>query len=305
MATLTGIVDSALIYIIVISVLLFGLIIFLMVYFTVRYRESRNPVPRELHYSAMLEIAWVVVPTLIVLTMFFYGLTGFRFFRSEPKDCIHVKVWARQWSWLFEYENKKRSPDMVVPVGRNVCCELISADVIHGFYVPAYRLQQDIVPGLKTNVWFNATELGNSFVLCSQYCGREHSAMIAKIYVVPPDQFDAWLKGKTIPLSGSGIAANMPPGQRLLAERGCLSCHSLYGSKLVGPTFKGLFGSSVKVISGGQARTVLADSAYIRESIINPNADIAEGYPSTMPSGRDILSDGEISEIIAFLKTLK
>jgi cytochrome c oxidase subunit II len=305
MATLTGIVDSALIYILVISVLIFGLILFLMVYFTVRYRKSRNPVPQELRYSPLLEIAWVVVPTGIALTMFFYGLAGFRFFRSVPKDCIHVKVWSRQWSWLFEYENGKKSPDMVVPVGKDVCCDLISTDVIHGFYVPAFRLQQDIVPGLKTSVWFNATELGGSYILCSQYCGRSHSAMIAKIYVVPPDQFDAWMKGKNIPLSGSGFAANMPKGQRLLMERGCISCHSLYGNKMVGPTFKGLFGSTVNVLTDNQLRTIVADSAYIRESIIHPNADVTQGYPSTMPSGRDILSDSEISEIITYLKTLK
>jgi cytochrome c oxidase subunit II len=305
MATLTGIVDSALIYICLISILLFGLILFFMVYFTVRYRQSRNPVPQELHYNPLLEVAWVIVPTIIVLTMFFYGLTGFKFFRNEPKDCIHVKVWARQWSWLFEYDNGRKSPDMVVPVGRNVCCELISTDVIHGFYVPAFRLQQDMVPGLKTSVWFNATELGNNYILCSQYCGRSHSAMIAKIYVVPPDQFDLWMKGKTIPLPGSGFDANMPLGQRLLTERGCLSCHSIYGNKMVGPTFKGLLGSTVLITTDGQPRSIVADSAYIRKSILQPNADIVASYPSTMPSGRDILSDAEIDTIIAYLKTIK
>ncbi len=305
MSTSTGIVDAALIYICVISALLFALIIFLMVYFIVRFRKSRNPAPMELKGSPLLEIAWVVVPTAIVATMFFYGLSGFRFLRSVPADSIHVKVHARQWNWLFEYANGKKSANMVVPIGKNIVCDLISADVIHGFYVPAYRIQEDIVPGLPTRVWFNATEQGSNYVLCSQYCGLKHSAMIAKIYAVPPDRFDAWLQGKTIPLEDNNQFANMPAGQRLLAERGCISCHSLYGNKMVGPTFKGLFGSMVNVSTGNQLRTLVADSVYIRESIIHPNSDVTEGYPSTMPPGRDILSDSEIAEIIAFLKTLK
>jgi cytochrome c oxidase subunit II len=305
MSTSTGIVNAALIYISVISALLFAFIVFLMVYFTVRFRASRNPVPQEIKGSALLEIAWVVVPTIIVMTMFIYGLSGFQFLRAVPADSIHIKVHARQWTWLFEYGNGKKSANMVVPLGKNIACDLISADVIHGFYVPAYRIQEDIVPGLPTRVWFNATEPGSSYILCSQYCGLKHSGMIAKIYPVAPDQFEAWLKGKNIPLEDNGQFANMPAGERLMAERGCISCHSLYGNKMVGPTFKGLFGSTVKVVTANQPRSITADSNYIRESIIHPNADVTEGYPSTMPSGRDILSDAEIAEIVGYLKTLK
>ncbi len=305
MSTSTGIVDGALIYICVISALLFALILFFMVYFTVRYRKSRNPVPEELKGSPLLEMIWVIVPTIIVTTMFFYGLTGFTFLRSVPPDSLKIKVHARQWTWLFEYPNGKKSANMVVPLGKNIACDLYSADVIHGFYVPDFRIQEDIVPGLVTKVWFNATQRGSSYILCSQYCGLKHSGMIAKIYAVPPDHYEAWLQGKTIPLDDNDLSANLPAGQRLLAERGCISCHSVYGGKMVGPTFKGLYGSSVKVVSGNRMRTVVADSTYIRESIIHPNADVTDGYPGTMPSGRDILSDGEIAEIIGFLKTLK
>jgi cytochrome c oxidase subunit II len=305
MSTSTGIVDSAIIYICAISALLFGLILFLMAYFTVRYRASRNPVPQEIRGSPLLEIIWVAVPTLIVTTMFLYGLTGFRFLTTVPPDSIRIKVHARQWTWLFEYPNGKKSADMVVPLGRDVACELISADVIHGFYVPAYRIQMDIVPGLVTRVWFKATEPGSAYILCSQYCGLKHSAMMAKIYAVPSEQYEAWLQGKTIRLDETGGTANMPPGQRLLGERGCLSCHSLYGVAMVGPTFKGLYGSTVSVATGREQRTIAADSAYIRESIIHPNADVVEGYPGTMPSGRDILSDQEIGEIISYLKNVK
>lgn len=305
MSTSTGIVNEALIYICAISVLLFVLIIFFMMYFTVRYRQSRNPVASELKASPLLEAVWIIVPTIIATTMFVSGFTGFTFLHKVPADSYPIKVFARQWSWLFEYPNGKKSADMVVPIGKNISCELISADVIHGFYVPAYRIQLDIVPGLKTRVWFNATERGSSYILCSQYCGLKHSAMIAKIYAIPPDQFNEWLQGKNIKLEDNDLLANMPAGQRLLTERGCVSCHSLYGSKLVGPTFKSLLGSTVKVTTGSQSRSIIADSAYIIESIIHPGADVTDGYPNTMPSGRDVLTDAEIGEIVTYLKTLK
>jgi len=304
-STSTNIVNEAMIYILAFMALLFYLIVFFMVYFTVRYRKSRNPVPSELPDSRLIETIWVIVPTLLVIPMFVYGLVGFQFLRAVPGDSIPVKVYARQWSWLFEYANGKKSPDLVVPLGKDISCELISQDVIHGFYIPAFRIQQDAVPGLKVKVWFNATEMGSSYILCSQYCGKSHSAMIAKVYVVLPDQFDAWLAGKNIKLAGEALWANMPKGESLLYERGCVSCHSLTGNPMVGPTFKGLLGSNVHVHTGGQGRTLTADSTYIRESILDPSADIVDGYPNTMPPGKTALSDEEIGEVVTFLKTVK
>ncbi len=304
MATSTGVVDGALIYILALSVLLLFLIIFFMIFFLVRYRTSRNPVPSELPQSALLEVLWVVVPTLLVTTMFIYGLTGFRFLRSAPAGSLSVKVHARQWSWLFEYDDGRKSPDLIVPLGRNVRCELISADVIHGFYVPAFRIQQDAVPGLKTFVWFNATTMGSYYILCSQYCGRKHSAMIAKLIVVPPDQFEAWRQGKKIQFTGASYM-NMPAGERLLFERGCISCHSIEGNRMMGPTFKGLFGSTVLVSTAGVQRTIVADSSYIHKSIVDPGADVVSGFPNTMPPSKDILSESDIAEIVHYLKGIK
>jgi cytochrome c oxidase subunit II len=303
-ATSTGVVDGALIYILALSALLLFLIMFFMIYFLVRYRQARNPTPSELAGSPLLETIWVVVPTLLVTTMFIYGLTGFRFLRAAPVGSMVVKVHARQWSWLFEYANGKKSPDLIAPLGRNVRCDLFSDDVIHGFYVPAFRIQQDAVPGLKTEVWFNATAPGSYYILCSQYCGRKHSAMIAKLIVVPPDQFDAWMQGKNITFTGAELK-DMPAGERLLFERGCMSCHSLEGAKMVGPTFKGLFGSTVTVRTDGKLRSAVADSAYIYKSIIAPGADVVDGFPNTMPPGRDAVSDEEIAQIVNYLKTLK
>lgn len=304
MATSTGVVDGALIYILALSVLLLFLIVFFMVFFLVRYRKGRNPVPSELPESPLIEAIWVIVPTLLVATMFMYGLTGFRFLRSSPAGSLVVKVHARQWSWLFEYDDGRKSPDLIVPLGRNVRCELISDDVIHGFYVPAFRIQQDAVPGLKTFAWFNATTMGSYYILCSQYCGRKHSAMIAKLIVVPPDQFEAWRQGKELKFTGASTMT-MPAGERLLFERGCISCHSLEGNPMVGPTLKGLFGSKVVVSTAGVQRTVVADSAYIYKSIVDPGADIVSGFPNTMPPSKDVVSEAEIGWIIDYLKGLK
>ena len=304
MATSTGVVDGALIYILALSVLLLFLIVFFMVYFLVRYRTSRNPVPTELPGSPLLETVWVVVPTLLATTMFIYGLTGFRFLRFAPAGSLVVKVHARQWSWLFEYANGKKSPDLIVPLGKNIKCELISADVIHGFYVPAFRIQQDAVPGLPTEAWFNATTPGSYYILCSQYCGLKHSSMIAKLIVVLPDQFEAWMQGKNIHFADNPWAT-MPPGEALLYQRGCISCHSLEGNKMVGPTLKGLYGSKVEVMTSGTRRMLIADDTYIRESILHPAADVVVGFPNTMPPSKDVLSDEEITQIINYLKTLK
>ncbi|HEX7510416.1 MAG TPA: cytochrome c oxidase subunit II, partial [Chitinivibrionales bacterium] len=300
MSTTTAVVDGALIFILAISALLFFLNVFFMVFCVVRYRRSRNPVPQELHGSALIEIVWVVIPTLLVSLMFLYGLTGFRFFRAVPPDSLIIKVYARQWSWLFEYGGGKKSPDLIVPMGKNICCELISQDVIHGFYIPAYRIQQDIVPGLKGRVWFNAITPGSAYILCSQYCGLKHSAMLAKVIAVPPDQFDAWMHGKKINLVGDAYA-NMPAGEALLYQRGCISCHSLSGEKMVGPTFKGLFGATIAVMTGGAQHAVVADSAYIMKSIVDPGADVAVGFPNTMPPVGNTLSNGEIRQVIDYL----
>lgn len=298
-------VNGALIYILAISALLLYLIVFFTVYFAIRYRKSRNPVPTEIKDNKLLEAVWVIIPTIIVLTMFVYGLTGYNFLRKAPADSMLVKVHSRQWSWLFEYENGKKSADLIVPMGKNVRCELTSDDVIHGFYIPDYRIQLDTVPGITTQVWFNASALGSHYILCSQYCGLKHSVMLSKLVVVSQDQFAAWMRGEEIELSLSAQFAKMPPGERLLFERGCVSCHSLDGSKMVGPTFRGLFGTNRLVMTSGQRRTVVADHDYIVNSIIDPRLDIVEGFPGTMPSGKDILSPQEIEEIINYLKTIK
>ena len=298
-------VNGSLIYILAVSSLLFILIVFLMVYLVARYRKSRNPVAEEVPDSRLMEAVWIVVPTLIVLTMFLYGLTGYDFLRKAPADALKVKVISRQWSWLFEYPNGKKSPDLVVPVGRNVRCDLTSADVIHGFYVPAYRIQMDAVPGLTTRVWFKATAPGTHYILCTQYCGLKHTLMVANLIAVPEAMFDAWLGGKNVRLEGTVALEDLSPGQRLLFEHGCVSCHSVDGGAMVGPTFKGLWGSPVQVKSASGTSSVTADDGYIRRSILDPGAEVVKDFRNSMPSPNPPLTDAEIGEIVEYLKILK
>ncbi len=302
MATSTFVVDGVFITIVAIGVLLFAAIVFLLVYFTVRYRRSRSPEAAPVGRTGWLEVLWVTLPTLLVLAMFFYGLTGFTFLRRAPAGAMDVKVTSRQWSWLFTYQNGRTSPDLVVPVDRDVRLLLGSLDVIHGFFVPAMRIKQDAVPGMTTQVWFHATRTGTTDILCTQYCGVGHSEMRATLAVVPADAFAAWYAGKAIAIAGLATAAT--PGEQLLQQKGCLACHSTDGSTRVGPTFKGLYGSTVRVRAAGKERTVVVDEAYCRTSVLDPGADIVVGYPNQMPPEKGRVSDQELAEIIAFLEQI-
>jgi cytochrome c oxidase subunit II len=200
--TTTAAVDNAFIGIIALCILLFALIIFFTIYFAVRYRRSRNPAPSTVHGSWVLELAWIAAATVVAVGIFFYGLTGFQFLKKLPADSMTVDVTARQWSWLFTYDNGRKSTDLVVPQGRNIALTMQTSDVIHGFFIPAYRIKQDIVPGMKNHTWFRAQDLGAYDVFCTQYCGTEHSKMLAMVYVVTTDVFQKWYNGEEVDIPG-------------------------------------------------------------------------------------------------------
>jgi cytochrome c oxidase subunit 2 len=299
-------VDNAFIYIMAFAFLLFALIVFLTIYFAIRYRRSRNPQPADIPGNWVLELVWIVAATLLVLTMFFYGLTGFNFLRHAPRDAMRVKVTARQWSWLFEYDNGKRSTDLVAPQGSAVALDMVSLDVIHSFFAPAYRIKQDVVPGLTTHVWFRAQILGLSDVLCAEYCGLEHSKMQSRIVVTSPGDFAEWYAGRQESVPELGID-DLPVAARVLREHGCLDCHSLDATPSVGPTFKGLYGSTVSVVTAGKQRTVVADDEYLGRSISDPGADITVGFQSIMPAAasKDRLTEEQVHEVLEYLMTLR
>jgi cytochrome c oxidase subunit II len=302
--TTVAAVDSAFIYVMAFVVLLFALIVFFLVYFTVRYSRSRNPVPEEVRPNPWLEAAWILASLILALTMFYSGLVGFRFLRRPPADSMRVTVTARQWSWLFQYENGRKSDVLVVPRSKPVNLALVSLDVIHGFYVPAFRIKQDVVPGMTTRTWFAAADLGSFDVLCSQYCGLEHSKMMSRVVVLSPEDFSRWYAGEEVGLPGVPDLEETPKGTTMLKLKGCLDCHSLDGSPLVGPTFHGLFGSRVQVVTEGKKRMVTADEDYLRRSILDPNVDVVAGFRPMMPPEKGNLTAEEIEETVETLKTL-
>lgn len=294
------VVNQVFFYILAITVFLLAVITFLMVYFVIRYHRKRSPQPAEIKENIWLEIIWTVVPTLLVLTMFYYGLTGFNFLKRAPQDAMKVKVIARQWSWLFEYENGLRSTELKVPVGKPIKLLLTSQDVIHSFYAPAFRIKQDVVPGMVNSLWFQSTEVGEFDVLCSQYCGLQHAKMLTKIVVLPEEEFKKWYQ------TGKEMEAKLPPsGTQLFQERGCKACHTIDGTPGLGPTLKGLFGKTVTVLTDGKERKLVADEAYLRKSILEPNVDIVKGFPPIMPSLKGLLTDQEIDALVSYLKGLK
>jgi len=295
------VVDRVFLYILVVTVFLLCLITFLMIYFVIKYQKRRNPQPADVHENIWLEIVWTAVPTLLVLTMFFYGLTGFNFLKRAPEGAMKVKVIARQWSWLFEYENGMKSTELKVPVGKPVNLSLTSQDVIHGFYAPAFRIKQDVVPGMVNHLWFQPTEVGSFDVFCTQYCGLQHAKMSTQIVVLPEEEFNQWYQ------KGKEEKKARPParGFQLFQEKGCQACHSIDGTSLVGPTVKGLFGKTVTVITDGKERQVVADETYLRKSLLEPNADVVKGFPPIMPSQKGLITDEEVEGIIRYIKEIK
>lgn len=293
--TTTQAVDPIFWYIIGLCFASLLLVIVLMIWFTVRFHRSRHPVPTsQVTKNVTLELLWTLIPTLLALSMFYYGWAGYLHLRDVPEDAMEVSVTARMWSWLFEYENGRTSDRLYVPVGRPIKINIRTVDVIHSFYLPAFRVKRDAVPGMETYVWFVVEEPGSYDIFCAEYCGLLHADMITTMEALPPDDFVAWYEEEIPELEHEGLA--------LLQRHGCIGCHSLDGTPGVGPTLQGMIGREVTVVTGGRERTLTADAEYIRRSILQPEADIVQGYPPVMPSYQGRISEEEIDKMIDFLE---
>jgi len=224
---------------------------------------------------------------------------GYLGLRNVPADALEVTATARMWSWSFAYPGGQAESKLYVPVGRPVKVNLEASDVIHGFFVPAFRVKRDMVPGMKNHAWFVADRPGSYDLFCSQYCGTGHSAMITTIEALPAKEFEEWLEhgGK----KGAGAKLD---GRKLAEAKGCLGCHSLDGSPRVGPSFKGLMGRTVVVLTGGKERSITADTAYLRRAILDPSADVVKGFQPIMPVYGD-LSPAEMEALLEFIEELK
>lgn len=294
--TTTGAVDPVFFFIFGASLLLLLGITAAMAWFVFRYHKSRAPRPTsQVAYNLWLELAWTVLPTLLVLAMFWYGWAGYLALRNVPAGALEVTATARMWSWRFDYPGGQTSTKLYVPAGQPVRVTLKSEDVLHAFYVPAFRIKRDMVPGMTNYVWFNAEKPGSYDIFCAEYCGVGHAAMITTVEALPPAAFATWLQ--------QGTTAATPRGRTLLEQHGCLGCHSLDGSTSLGPTFKGLYGSRVTVLKGGTETTLTADEAFLRESIREPQATVVKGFPPVMPPSPSLTED-ELAAMLAFLKEL-
>ncbi len=300
-STFTQGVDMAFIVILSISVLFLVGITTAMIWFVIKYNRKRNPKPKDVKDNTRLEVIWTVIPTLLVLVMFYFGWIGYTPMRNVPNGALEVKATGRMWSWQFDYQNGKQSNILVVPLGKPVKLELYSPDVLHSLYIPAFRIKEDVVPGLSNYMWFQAEREGEFDILCAEYCGVQHSYMLSKVKVVPEEDFLEWFNTKEV------VADTLESlGLQILKKNGCVACHSQDGSKIVGPTFKGLFGSQRKVTdSQGNEKTITADESYIERSIYDPNSEIVEGYSKNlMVSYKEQITPDEIKEIVNYLKSL-
>jgi cytochrome c oxidase subunit 2 len=301
-------VDRVFLYIVALSAAVLLGITVVMVTFVLRYSRRRRPVAEQIEGNRWLEVAWTTIPTVLFLSMFYYGWIVWKEGRGGPPDAPSVTVTARQFAWSFTYPGGKTTPELVLPLGRPVRLDVKSVDMVHGFFVPAFRVKVDAVPGRTNYTWVTPTVAGVFDVECTVICGPSHSYMLSKVHVIDGALYDAWAaSAMTEPPGPDGVIAAKGPaadpvarGKALVEEKGCTGCHSDDGSELVGPTFKGLWGKT-ETLEGG--KKVQVDEKYVAHSIRDPDDQIVKGYPDAMPPQE--LTDAEIADVIAWLKTLR
>lgn len=284
-------------------VLTIGIVV-AIIYFIIKYRrKSENDVTPVITHNNKLEVTWSVLPLILSLVVFGWGLQTYMDMSIPPDDAYEVKVTGQKWLWRFQYKSgASTTNELHVPAGRPVKLIMNSQDVIHSFYVPDFRIKQDVVPGRYTEVWFEAREPGESIVFCTEYCGTDHSNMMAQVIVHEPDEFEQWIDDNSGSATKPEDLAPAEWGEQLVQQNACASCHSADGSELTGPSWQGKFGSQEQLTDGS---SVTVDETYIRESIVEPNAKVVEGYGQVMPSYQGQLNDEQINAIIEYIKTLK
>jgi cytochrome c oxidase subunit 2 len=294
-STLAGNVDLLFFAVIGISAFFAVLIAVMVITFAVKFRRrSPDEVGAPITGSLALELLWTIVPLLITLTLFVWGAWVFLDLARPPRGSMEIYVVGKQWMWKVQHPDGQREiNELHVPVGRNVRLTIGSEDVIHSYYIPAFRQKIDAVPGKLTTMWFNATKAGEYHLFCAEYCGTKHSGMIGRVVVMEPDDFETWLAGG----AGASTAAS---GEKLFTELACVTCHKAdTGGR--GPVLHGVPGSTVQLADGS---TVVADDNYLRESIMNPQAKIVAGYQPLMPTFQGLVSEESLLQLISYIKSL-
>lgn len=296
-STLSSDVDALYFYLSGVTVFFTLLIAGAIIFFVIRYRR-RNPseIPRPIEGSTKLETLWSVIPLLIAMSFFFWGASVFYRQYRPPTNALEVYVVGKQWMWKFQHPTGQREiNELHVPVGRKVKLIMTTEDVIHDVFVPAFRIKADVVPGKYTTQWFEATKPGRYHFFCAEYCGMNHSGMRGWVVVMEPTEFENWLSGNANQMSPAAA------GQQMFESLGCASCHGANGEGGRGPSLLGLFGSNVTLTNG---QTVPADEAYLRESIMNPQAKIVSGFGPIMPTFQGQMNEEQLLQVTAYIKSL-
>jgi cytochrome c oxidase subunit 2 len=269
------------------------LVTFLMIWFAIKYNRKRHPEPKPVKEKAWLEVLWTVIPTILVLLMFYYGYEGFKMMREVPKDAMTVKVTGRMWDWKFEYANGKTTDKLYVPVNKSVKLLMKSLDVVHSFYIPSERVKEDVVPGRETYLWFKPQTVGPADIFCAEFCGQRHAYMLSQVIAMEEKDFNEWYD--------SGEEEKVHPVITLMEEKGCLDCHSMDDSAGDRLSLKGLMGKNRIVIVDGKEKEITIDEAYLLRSITDPGAEIVKGQDDAMEKPED-LSEEQIKQIVEYLK---
>jgi cytochrome c oxidase subunit II len=293
-------VDWLFYFLFAVSLFFFALIVTLMTVFVIRYRRQPGVESGQSpDHNTKLELVWTLIPVIIVSFIFYEGFTTYLDIRTSPTLSYEIQVIAKKWQWLFKYPDGHVDSVLHVPLDEPVRLVMSSQDVIHGLYVPAFRINMDIVPGRYTKAWFRAVKPGEFQLYCTQYCGQGHSDMTTKVVVHPRSDFESYIKNEANPLKD---LSPVKAGELLYQRRGCAQCHSIDGTAGTGPSFKGIFGKQTEFTN---ASPVEVDENYIRESILNPSIKIVKGYRDQMPTFKGVVTDEEITDLAEYIKSLK
>jgi len=289
-------VDAIYFFMVAVTAFFSLLIASLIVLFAIKYRRRhKDDIGADIHGSLALELLWTVIPFFITMVMFAWGAKVFFDIYRPPAGAMEVYIVGKQWMWKAQHlDGMREINELHVPVGRPVKLTMGSEDVLHSFYIPSFRVKADVIPGRLNVLWFTATKPGKYHLFCAEYCGTKHSGMIGWVYAMEPTEFQTWLGG------GSTSDTPAAAGEKLFTDLACISCHR-DDAQARAPQLKGLFGHTVQLQGGG---TAVADESYIRESIVNPQAKIVNGYPPLMPTFQGMVTEEQLLQLIAYVRSL-
>ena len=299
-STIAAEVDSLFYFVLYWVVFFFVLVLLVTFYFSWKYKSRKKGLTSSLDHNTTLEVIWTIIPLILTLVVCFWGAETYLKMNIVPYGAMEVNVTAQKWSWNFTYKEGFSNPkELVIPVNKPVKLLMQSQDVLHSFYVPDFRVKIDVIPNRYMMLWFEPTKIGEYDIFCAEYCGKSHSEMLGKVRVLSQSDYEKWI------ITANVVDESIPLvdlGKMIYKKNACYTCHSTDGSKVIGPSFKGVWETTMEHTDGS---TAVVDENYILESIIEPQKKIVNGYQGVMPSYKGILRDREIQGMIEYIKSLK